>query len=70
MHASILKSKMCLAAKSYEMTLAPPVYCWVGGWVIRFQQNCKENKSGTKQTLANEQAHYLSAAKYVNTEAD
>lgn len=40
------------------------------GWVIRFQQSCKENKSGTKQTLANEQAYYLSAAKYVNTEAD
>lgn len=33
MHASIWKSKMCLAAKSYEMTLCPPVYCWLGNQV-------------------------------------
>lgn len=33
MHASIWKSKMCLAAKSYETTLSPPVYCWLGNQV-------------------------------------
>lgn len=33
MHASIWKSKMRLAAKSYEMTLCPPVYCWLGNQV-------------------------------------
>ena len=47
-HASIWKSKICLVANSYEVTLSPPVHCW---WAIRSQQSCEENKGHKPNSL-------------------
>jgi len=67
MHASTWKSKMCLVAKSYETTYLPQ--CIVDGQSGP-NKAVRKMKVAQNKLLTSEQAHYLSAAKYVNTETD
>lgn len=64
MHPSIWKSKMCLVAQSYEMTYLPQ--CIVDGQSGP-NKAVRKIKVARDKLFASKQAHYFSAAKYVNT---